>query len=43
MNQSKTDLGIVNESQLLRFGMTRSVVGGPARLAGRAEGEGSSV
>src|ERR1700685_4664249 len=24
MNQSKTDLGIVNESQLLRFGITRS-------------------
>src|ERR1700689_245303 len=24
MNQSKTDLGIVNESQLLRFGMSRS-------------------
>jgi hypothetical protein len=22
MNQSKTDLGIVNESQLLRFGIT---------------------
>jgi hypothetical protein len=24
MNQSKTDLGIVNESQLLRFGITCS-------------------
>ena len=26
MNQSKTDLGIVNESQLLRFGITNEFV-----------------
>jgi hypothetical protein len=28
MNQSKTDLGIVNESQLLRFGIRRPVLRG---------------
>jgi hypothetical protein len=26
MNQSKTDLGIVNESQLLRFGISMAMV-----------------
>jgi hypothetical protein len=41
MNQSETDLGIVNESQLLRFGITRSSVlklAAPARHGNRTHG-----
>src|ERR1700684_570008 len=38
MNQSKTDLGIVNESQLLRFGISS-----PAKPSGRRQGLRSTV